>query len=94
MNQSSIRHIKSLAKRLKKENHTLSYCQCLDQVSRQLYGARNFHELQSTASADAVLPSLIPTKTHTDIRCNDWPYFHIPAFNQLSFKQTKNITHV
>ncbi len=85
MNQSSIRHIKSLAKRLKKENKSFSHCQCLDLVSQQLYGVRHFHELQNTVSAAQIIPVSIPTKTQTDIRCNDWPYFQIPVFNYSIF---------
>ncbi len=94
MNQSTIRHIKSLAKRLKKENKSFSHCQCLDLVSQQLYGVRHFHELQNTACFAKIIKPSIPTKTQTDIRCNDWPYFHIPDFNQSNIKSIKNTLHV
>ena len=83
MDHSTIRHIKSQAKRLKKTTQTLTYCQCLDVVV-QKYGVRNFHALQA-------IPQQIeaPAKKSTystkfrlpnDFRANDWPYFDLPNF--------------
>ncbi len=94
MNLSTVRHIKSLAKRLKKENKTLSYCQCLDLVAKQFHGARHFHELRNTVLTDEVIFFSIASKSETDIRCNDWPYFHIPAFNHSTFKPSDKPIHV
>ncbi len=94
MNQATIRHIKSLAKRLKKEHKSFSHCQCLDLVSQQLYGVRHFHELQNTVSSAQIISASIPAKAQTDIRCNDWPYFHIPNFNLSNTKYTKSTFHV
>jgi hypothetical protein len=83
MDHSTIRHIKSQAKRLKKTNQTLTYCQCLNVVA-QKFGVRDFHALQamlqqievtakkSTHSTDFRLPN--------EFRANDWPYFDLPKF--------------
>ena len=86
MDHSTIRYIKSLAKRLKKENSILSYCQCLDLVAQQSYGARHFHELQKTAqqtaSSSKKLTASNISSMPTYLRYNDWPYFDIPPFYQ------------
>jgi len=79
MDHATIRHIKLLAKRLKKENSNLSYCQCLDLITKRSYGARHFHELQrSYQQTDTALITRMPT----DLRYNDWPYFDLPQFSK------------
>ena len=84
MDHSTIRHIKSQAKRLKKTNQTLSYCQCLDFVAQKKYGARHFHSLLTTLR-QAETPSkksayIANLNLLNDFRGNDWPYFDLPNF--------------
>jgi len=83
MDHSTIRHIKSQAKRLKKTTQTLSYCQCLDVVSQKI-GVRNFHTLQATPQQTEAPAKQSMYSTNfrlpNNFRANDWPYFDLPNF--------------
>jgi len=83
MDQSTIRHIKSQAKRLKKTNQTLTYCQCLDVVAKK-YGVRDFHTLQATPRQIEVPAKKsihsIYSELPNEFRANNWPYFDLPKF--------------
>lgn len=78
MNTSTIRHIKSQAKRLKKNKGNASYCQCLDLVSQQLYGVRSFHDLRRALETQ-LYGSIEADSFPNEFRANDWPYFEIPV---------------
>jgi len=85
MNHSTIRHIKSQAKHLKKTNQTLTYCQCLNIIAQEKYGVRHFHELRTTSQKNES-PLLKSNATKclalpNEFRANDWPYFDLPVLS-------------
>lgn len=84
MKASTINHLKSQAKRLKKSNQHFTYCQCLDLVSRELYGVRSFHELRKIIDAQATDSTLQLATIPNEFRANDWPYFDLPQFTQIT----------
>lgn len=84
MKNSTINHVKSQAKRLKKSNQHFTYCQCLDLVSQELLGVRCFHELRKITEAQAADPTTQLAPTPNEFRANEWPYFDLPALKQTT----------
>ena len=60
LNASDIIEIKRTAKRMKKRGGSMTYMQHLDQVSRELFGVRHFHEAKSLAHEQLVDEQKIP----------------------------------
>ena len=84
MNASTINHIKSQAKRLKKSNQSFTYCQCLDRVSQKLYGVRNFRELRKILDVQHDDSIIVTESSPNEFRANDWPYFELSAFKMAA----------